>query len=80
MRVNVNLSEELVRQIDEKAKALFVSRSAYITMALAQKMQADDAITMLPDMSRLLQEAMKMAVESKGGMTAINGTEERTGT
>lgn len=35
MRVNVNLDEQLIKEIDEKAKQLFLSRSAYISMACA---------------------------------------------
>ena len=33
MRCNVNIDEQLVKEIDEKAKSLHLSRSAYISMA-----------------------------------------------
>lgn len=47
MRVNVSLSEELVKKIDERAKAMYISRSSYIAMALATKMQAEDMMSVL---------------------------------
>ena len=48
--VGIALSEELLEQIDERAKALCISRSAYISMALSQKMQADDLANNLPSL------------------------------
>lgn len=65
MRVNINLSEELVEKIDERAKAMYISRSAYIATALTQKMQADDAMTMLPELSKALKDAMQMQAEKE---------------
>lgn len=35
MRVNVNLDEELIKEIDVRAKGLHLSRSAYISMSCA---------------------------------------------
>lgn len=56
MRVNVNLSEELVKKIDERAKAMYISRSSYIAMALATKMQAEDMMSVLPELTKLAKE------------------------
>lgn len=44
MRLTINISEDLLALADERAKALFVSRSAYIAMALSQKMNFDDVL------------------------------------
>lgn len=56
MRVNINMSEDLVREIDKKAKALYLSRSAYISMAVSQKLQADELIKNLPILMHQQQE------------------------
>ena len=56
MRVNVNLSEELVKKIDERAKAMYISRSSYIAMALATKMQTEDMMSVLPELTKLAKE------------------------
>lgn len=56
MRVNINMSEDLVQKIDEKAKALYLSRSAYISMAVSQKLQADELIQNLPVLMQQQQE------------------------
>ena len=55
-RVNVSLSEDLVKKIDERAKAMYISRSSYIAMALATKMQAEDMMSVLPELTKLAKE------------------------
>lgn len=42
MNVNVNLQPELVKRVDERAKAMFLSRSAYISLALAHQLQSEE--------------------------------------
>lgn len=79
MRINISISEELCRQVDERAKAMFVSRSAYISTALAQKMQADDAMKMLPEMAKTLQNAMEMMKQGKDTATVKKAVEESAG-
>lgn len=61
MRLNITLSDDLVKQIDERAKSMFVSRSAYIAMALTQKMQADDAMANLPVMASAFHDALELS-------------------
>lgn len=50
MRVNMNIPDELVSQIDAKAKSLFVNRTAWIIMTLSQKLQQDCMVDKMPDM------------------------------
>ena len=57
MRVNINISDDLLKQIDEKAKSLFVSRSAYITLALVQKLQSDSVIDTMPSLVAMAKQA-----------------------
>ena len=59
MRVNINMSEELLNKIDEKAKEMYVSRSAYISMALTEKMKNDNALNSMPELYKLAQEILK---------------------
>ena len=63
MRVNVNLSEELVKKLDERAEALNISRSAYISLACSEKMKTEDALEMMPKLMAQL-EAMKKSEAS----------------
>jgi metal-responsive CopG/Arc/MetJ family transcriptional regulator len=60
VKINITLSEELIKEIDQRAKAMYISRSAYIATALSQKMQADDAMLLLPELSKAIQDAVKM--------------------
>lgn len=77
MRINITISEELVRQVDERAKAMFISRSAYISTALAQKMQSDDAMKMLPEVAKTMQTAMDMMKQGKDPSAALKAVEGR---
>lgn len=60
MRVNINLSEDLLKQIDEKAKSLFISRSAYISTALSQKLQSDKLMDNIPEIMQTMKEAVRL--------------------
>lgn len=55
MRLNISMDEELVKKVDEAAKKMHVSRSAYISFAVSQKMQADEMLQNMPELLRLLQ-------------------------
>lgn len=61
MRLNINISEDLLALVDERAKSLYVSRSAYIAMALVQKMKSDDVLAKRP------------AVRCVDDLKAVNG-------
>lgn len=60
MRININISEDLLNQIDEKAKALFISRSAYIATALNQKLQNDKLMDSMPEMLQTMKSAVEL--------------------
>lgn len=76
MRININLSEKLLNEIDRRAKSLNLARSAYIAMALSYKMQQDDLIEKLPELvgaakkiqeeSEKLREERQKLAEEKG--------------
>lgn len=61
MRININLSEELLKQIDERAKALYISRSAYIATALSQKLQSDKMFDNMPELMQTMKEAVRIS-------------------
>ena len=55
MRLGINLPDELVAQIDERAKALYISRSAYIATALSQKLQSDKMLDNMPELMQTMK-------------------------
>lgn len=63
MRVNINISDDLLKQIDEKAKSLYVSRSAYITLALVQKLQSDSVIDTMPTLVEIAKHSQTVQAE-----------------
>lgn len=48
MRVSVNLDENLVTEIDKRAKQFHVSRSSYIALCVSRQMQMDEMTENLP--------------------------------
>lgn len=69
MKATISISEELLQKVDERAKAMYLSRSAFITMALTQKMQADDAMVMLPALTKTMNDAIALQREQDGQRT-----------
>lgn len=55
MRININMSEELINEIDVRAKNMWLSRSAYITMCVAEKIKTDDSIVVMGELMKKLQ-------------------------
>jgi len=55
MRLNINMDEDLIRKVDEAAKKMHVSRSAYIAFAVSQKIQFDEMLSNVPELLKLLQ-------------------------
>lgn len=65
MRININMSDDLVKKVDERAKQMFVSRSAYISMAMSQKVQSDDLMDVLPEMRAKLNQLAESLQDKK---------------
>lgn len=78
MRININLSEELLKQIDERAKALYISRSAYIATALSQKLQSDKMFDNMPELMQTMKEAVFIS-KQKGLSAGSDEVVEDTG-
>ena len=65
MRININMPDDLVKKVDERAKQMFVSRSAYISMAMSQKVQSDDLMDVLPEMRAKLNQLAESLQDKK---------------
>ena len=63
-RINITLSDELLPLIDEKAKQLHVSRSAYIAVCVTRQMQMDEMATQLPNMIELMNYFKTVGLEN----------------
>ena len=62
MKANVNIPEEVLEKTDKRAKALGISRSAFITMTLSEKLMQSDLMDSIPKML----ESMKLISENEG--------------
>ena len=49
---NISLPDDVMERLDKESKALGLNRSAYISMALNQKWQNDEAIKALTSLSK----------------------------
>ena len=54
-RVNITLPEDLIKQLDIAADAINLNRSAYIAVAVSQKIQQDEMMRQLPYLMHKLQ-------------------------
>ena len=61
MKANVNIPEEVLEKTDKRAKALGISRSAFITMTLSEKLMQTDLMDSIPKML----ETMKSLSENE---------------
>lgn len=71
-KATITIAPDLLEKIDEAAKKLYLTRSAYISVAVAQKLQADNAMAMMPqfqasidECTKTIQEALEKSGESK---------------
>lgn len=55
MKANINIPEDVLEKTDKKAKALGISRSAFITMTLSEKLMQTDLMDSLPQMLETLK-------------------------
>lgn len=60
IRMSMDVPEELLRQIDAWADHYGVTRTAYVTMALSQKVQSEELTMALPEMQRVLLEMQRV--------------------
>lgn len=56
MKVSLNISDDLVKMVDARAEALHITRTAWISMTISQKLQQDDVLDTLPELLRSMQE------------------------
>ena len=56
MKANINLPEDVLEKTDKRAKALGLSRSAFITMTLSEKLMQTDVIESIPEMLKSIQK------------------------
>ena len=69
MRLHMILPDALCVEVDELAKQIGVSRSAYIVMALKQKVQSEQVMKSMPEiqsmMAQVQQQLAKMPVQNE---------------
>ena len=56
MKIQMSLSEDLVKRLDNYANANYLSRSAVVTIAVTQYLQVNEMATMMSDISRAMKK------------------------
>ena len=69
MRINININEDLLRKVDEAADNLSISRSAYISAAVSQKLSQEQALESIPQ----LMEAVHSLLTATSALAEKNG-------
>ena len=55
MRINLNIPDELLSKIDNEAKSMYVSRTAWIVTLISNYMQGKDSLTALNNFAKLIE-------------------------
>lgn len=71
MKIGVNMNPEIVARADRKAASMGLSRSAYITMCVANQMMQEDAMEKMPELM-LMMRNMKGLVEGGLGVKLLD--------
>lgn len=50
IKITMNLPEEVLEKADKRAKQLGISRTAFITTAVSEKLQQADVLEFLPEL------------------------------
>lgn len=74
MKVTVNLPEKAIKLADEGAARLCVSRSAYISIAIAEKAKQDTVTETLPELLAAVRELQQVAAQTQ----TADGTQTQT--
>lgn len=56
MRVQMIIPDDLLKKVDQRAKALNLTRTAYVVMSLSMKIQQDELTEVLPQMQKFLSD------------------------
>ena len=56
MKVTINVPDDLLCKVDGRAKEMYLSRSAFITMALNEKLHADAYMDMMPELMAFMHQ------------------------
>lgn len=65
MRININIPDDLITQIDERAEKLFLSRSAYVSMTMARAIQQDNLLDSVPEMLDFIRQFQGLLAEDE---------------
>ena len=69
MRVNINISPELLKRLDHEADRLFLSRSSFIAFAVSKYFQYNDAIDSMKDFSQVMDKFLEAEKARQEGLS-----------
>lgn len=56
MKITINMPDDLLKDVDERAKSMYLSRSSFINMALSQRLQQDKVLDNVPEILQALRD------------------------
>lgn len=66
MKITINIPDDLLKDVDERAKSMYLSRSSFINMTLSQRLQQDKVLDNMPEMLQALRD-VKNVVDKQNG-------------
>lgn len=68
--ISITVSRQLLEKVDKQAKEMYISRSAYIVTAMAQKVQSEELLRALPQFTETVRAALR-SEQSKSKLSDI---------
>lgn len=66
VRLNTTVSEELLEKIDRKSREYGISRSATMSVIMAEYFKNDDALNAMSRMMQMVEEGKKVECDQTG--------------
>ena len=75
MRTNLNVPDELLAQVDDAAKAMYMTRTAWLIMAMQQRLQTDTVAKSLPMITEMYNDAKLRQIQEALSTFETSGDE-----
>ena len=71
MKITINMPDDLLKDVDERAKSMYLSRSSFINMALSQRLQQDKVLDNVPEMLQALRDVKNVVDKQNDWLLVI---------
>lgn len=67
VRLNLNLSDDLAKSLEERCNELSITKTAYINMAIAKQLESEKLVKNVPELMTIMQKAIEESQAQRKG-------------